>query len=428
MNELVVAWPWLAAMGVLILLSAFFSGSEAALFSLSPRGRRQLSRSGASGRLAHRLLSNPDELLSAILFWNLLINMTYFAIATIVASRFENDGSGSHSAALIFTIVTLLTIIFFSEMLPKSLAVAMPVRFSLLVGAPLGLAVRLVSPILPLVNATNQLAKRLIWPSFEPEPEIELRDIARAIDLGTDDAELKQRDRIVFHGLVEMAEMRVSELMRPRATLQFTTLPVDSSILETGTPPGGYLMVTDDDQKSITATIPVRLLRPSQVDHLDDANESVIYMPWSAPVSHVWHQLDEQDLNVAVVVNEFGEVVGAISVDDILRRVLAPRRNRDEEDVQEMSIQLLGEDRYRVKGSTALRELAKRLNLEVPDETIATVSGYIQRQTERFPRVGDQATLDRFTLVVMEQKDDVTWIEVSVTSESDGRSSQEPAV
>ncbi len=419
MNALAGAWPWFIAMGVLILFSAFFSGSEAALFSLSRRGRNQLSRSGAGGRLAHRLLGNPDQLLSAILFWNLLINMTYFAIATIVGSRLETQGEGGSTATWVFTLLTLLTIIFFSEMLPKSVAVLMPVEFSALVGPPLVLAVRMVQPILPLVNATNQVAKRLIWPTFEPEPDIELRDIARAIDLGTDDAELQQRDRIVFHGLVEMAEMRVSEIMRPRATLQLTTLPVDRSVLAQRRPPGGYLMVTDDEQKTISATIGVRLLRPSQVDHLNDAIEPVVYSPWSAPVSEVWHRLNEDDLSVAVVVNEFGEVVGAISVDDILRRVLAPRHNRDEEDSQAVTIESLGVDHYRVIGSASLRELAKRLSADLPDESIATVAGFIQRQTERFPRVGDTAVLDRFTLTVADQDNDVTWIEVQAI-EGDG--------
>ncbi len=419
MTGLAEAWPWFIAMGVLILFSAFFSGSEAALFSLSPRARRQLSRSGAGGRMAHRLLEDPERLLSAILFWNLLINMTYFAIATIVGSRLESGLEGGSSGVLLFTVITLLTIIFFSEMLPKSIAVLMPVRFSVLVGPPLVLAVRLVSPLLPLVNATNQLAKRLIWPTFEPESEIELSDIARAIDLGTDDAELQQRDRIVFHGLVEMAEMRVSEIMRPRSTLQFTSLLDDGNVLADGQPAGGYLMVTDDEQKTISAAIGVRLLRPSQVDDLGAAVEPVIYTPWSAPVSQVWHRLDEEDLSVAVVVNEFGEVVGAISVDDILRRVLAPRRNRDEENSEVIMIQPLGVDHYRVMGSVALRELAKRLAIELPEEAVATVSGYIQRQTERFPRLGDTAELGRFLLTVSEQDNEVTWIEVTQTNPPD---------
>ena len=83
------AWPLLLAMSVLILLSALFSGSEAALFSLSTRDKKLLRRGGIGGKIATRLLEHPEPLLSAILFWNLLINMTYFALAAILGSRLE---------------------------------------------------------------------------------------------------------------------------------------------------------------------------------------------------------------------------------------------------------------------------------------------------------------------------------------------------
>ena len=400
-------------MAVLILFSAFFSGSEAALFSLTPRGRRRLSRSGAGGRIADGLLADPDRLLSAILFWNLLINMTYFVIAPIVASRLESTENSGQSVALVFSAVSLLTIIFCSEMLPKSVAVLLPVRFSVWVGPPLALAVKIVSPILPVVDLTNQLLRRLIWPTFQREPEIELHDIARAIDLGTDDAALQQRDRIALHGLMEMAEVRASEIMRPRAKLCLCPFPIQSDELAKLNVPGGYVMVTDKDQKTITATIGIRHLRPSQIDNLETAVEDVIYVPWSAHVAQVWDQLDDADVSVAVVVNEFGEVVGAVLVDDVLRRVLAPRRGGDEDlGAGAASIVQLGDQHFRVLGSASLRALAKRLEIESPDETIATAAGFIQRQTERLPRLGDTARLSGYQLTVVEQADEVTWIEV----------------
>ena len=125
-----------------------------------------------------------------------------------------------------------------------------------------------------------------------------------------------------------------------------------------------------------------------------------------------------------MVVNEFGEAIGALSVDDILRRILAPRTGRDE--VDEASIQQLDADHYRVSGSASLRVLAKRLAIELPEEGIATVAGYIQRQNERLPREGDTAFLDRDQLCVIEQQDNVTWIDVRqsghVAGETEGRS------
>ena len=411
-------------MSVLILFSALFSGSEAALFSLQNRGRRQLARSGVGGRIAAGLLQQPERLLSAILFWNLLINMTYFAITAIIGGRLEADPNSGPSAAVTFTVASLVAIIFFSEMLPKSVAVMAPLRFSIVVGPPLAMAVKVVDPLLPTLRTSNLLARRLIWPAFEPEREIDLADIERAIELGTHDAALIERERVAMRGVVEMAETRVSEVMRPRAQLWFLPAPLQHSALIEGTPPGGNLLVTDAKVKQITGAIAVQRLRPSQIDDLNSAVEPVIFVPWSALVSQVWDQLNAEDCSVAVVVNEFGEAIGALSVDDILRRILAPRKGRDE--VDEASIQQIDTDHYRVSGSASLRVLAKRLAIELPEEGIATVAGYIQRQNERLPREGDTALLDRYELRVIEQQDNVTWIDVRRSDDKADQTGGEP--
>lgn len=417
MTGLAEVTPWLLAMGVLIVFSALFSGSEAALFSLTPRSRKSLNRAGIGGRIASGLLEDPERLLSAILFWNLLINMTYFAIAAIVGKKIEVSPSGGNTFAIIFTIVSLLTIIFFSEMLPKSLAVLAPLRLSVLVGPPLSLAVRIVSPALPLVAVTNQAASRLIWPTFEPEPEIDLADIERAIELGTDDAALLQRERMALRGLVEIAETRVNELMRPRSKLWTTTDISDRTLIVSEPLRSSYLMVMDADQDMIVKAVGMRMLRPSQMDDFASVAESVIYVPWSAYVSQVLDQLNEEDRSVAVIVNEFGECVGAVTIDDILRRVLAPRH--DEDFLGEASVQEIEPGRYRVWGSVSVRSLAKRLAIEVDGEGVTTIAGFIGRHNERLPRVGDAAPMDRFTLSVVEQEDEGVWIEV-IQSGSEG--------
>ncbi|QDT02637.1 hypothetical protein K227x_10150 [Rubripirellula lacrimiformis] len=409
MNAIVTVWPWLAAMAVLILFSALFSGSEAALFSLTPRNRKSLNRTGIGGRIAAALLEDPERLLSAVLFWNLLINMTYFAIAAIVGGKLEHDPEGGNSVAIAFTIAALMTIIFFSEMLPKSLAVLAPLRISTWIAPPLLLAVRIVSPALPLVAVTNQAASRLIWPSFQPEPEIDLTDIERAIELGTDDAALLQRERMALRGLVEIAETRVNELMRPRSRLWLCNDLHDRNAIVDGPFRSSYLMVMDEAQEMIVQAVGVRMLRPSHMDDLASVAEPVIYVPWSAYVSQVLDQLNEEDRSVAVVVNEFGELVGAVSIDEIMHRVLAP--SHDEDFLGEASIQEIETGRFRVWGSVSVRSLAKRLNIDVDGEGVTTVAGFIGRFNERLPRLGDNAPMGAFHLTVIEQEDEGVWIE-----------------
>lgn len=421
-QQMAASWPWLLTMFVLIVASALFSGSEAALFSLSTRQRRQLSRVGMAGKIADRLLSDPERLLSAVLFWNLLINMTYFAIASIVASRLEVgefSDAMDPSGTIVFTAASLLAIIFFSEMLPKSIAVLSPMKISLIVSVPLSVAVRIVSPVLPWVKAANLLTGRLIWPSFRKEPEMELSDIERAIELSTDDAALLQRERLALRGIVEMAETRASELMRPRGKLRICTA-VEEDWLGSGEPPGGYLMIADESGNNIVEAIGVRLLRPSQMDDLSSVAEPVIYVPWSARVSLVWERLTDEDLRVAVVVDEYGEAIGALTIEQILRHVLAPRRSRFGETHGEFAIESIGEDHYRVLGSVSLRVLVKRLEIDPPDESIATVAGYIQRQNERLPRLGDSATLSDFELMVVDQDNGELKIDVKRVVRHDG--------
>ena len=118
METLIQLLPWLLTMAVLMACSSFFSASEAALFYLQPRDRRDMENGGPGDKSAAALLEKPDRLLSAILFWNLVINIAYFAIASIVAIRMEATGLGN-TAAVSFAVVSLLAIIFFSEMLPK---------------------------------------------------------------------------------------------------------------------------------------------------------------------------------------------------------------------------------------------------------------------------------------------------------------------
>ena len=132
MNLLFEYAPWFAAMAVLVAASAFFSSSEAAMFYLTRADRRILSAGSRAQRIAVRLLADSDRLLTAVLFWNLVVNVAYFAISSIVALSLER--SGRHTEAAGVAAGSLLALIVLSEMLPKNLAVLKPRWAAALVG------------------------------------------------------------------------------------------------------------------------------------------------------------------------------------------------------------------------------------------------------------------------------------------------------
>ena len=239
---------------------------------------------------------------------------------------------------------------------------------------------------------------------------MDLSDIERAIELGTDDAAILQREKTALRELVQIAETRASEMMRPRSKLWITSPPITrAKVLAEGIR-DNYLLVTGDDPEYVTHAIRVRTLRPRRLDDLDNASEPVIYVPWSAMISQVLDQLNEEDRSVAVVVNEFGEMMGAVTIDDILQRVLSPRH--EDASLGESTIQSLAPDHYRVWGFVSLRRLSKHLGIDIDGEGVTTVAGYIGRTNERLARVGDGATMGDFRLTVTEQADPSVWIDV----------------
>lgn len=405
-----VILPWLFPMAALVVMSAFFSGSEAALFSLRPRDRRALQRGSAAARSAVRLLENPERLLSAILFWNLLVNMLYFGIVSIVGARLEQDPEIGHTAAITFTIASLLTIIFFSEMLPKSIAVIAPVRLASIIGPILTVAVQMISPVLPAVSFVNLLARRLIWPGFQPEPDLDLSDIERAIDFGTEDAALAARERGMLQQLVQMTDTRVGEWMRPRSQLQLETLPARNKTgkpvpvpLPPSMPADGYRLFTEPGGEEVVSAVATRLLRPNQLDDISAVIEPVLYVPWSSNVATAFDQMLQQNRQVAAVVNEYGETIGILTQDDIVGQILSGEEHtRHAADGAGQAARQLAPGLWHASGSTSARWLAKRLDIPLPEGRTVTLAGLMQRLNERVPRLGDTCDWEGYRLTVIE--------------------------
>ncbi len=397
--------PWLLPMLVLMVFSAFFSGSEAALFSLSPRDRRLLQRGERNGNWVRSVLSNPSRLLSAILFWNLVINLMYFSLASVVAAQLEAAPNGSNWVTLIFTSASLLGLIFFCEMLPKSLAVADPLRWSLRLGPWLAQAIRLTNPVLPLIEATNVGLRRLFFPRLKAEEELALSDVERAISLGTGDDHLASQERAILQHLVDIADTTVGEWMRPRSGLRIDSLPISDATFSQPVPADGYLFFAEADNEEITATIPVRRLRPSQLDDLSAAMESVVYAPWSAKVSRVFDLLTDQGRHVCAIVNEYGETIGILTVDDVIRQVLLGPDRRPL-NAPSLPVDFQSGKSLQVSGETSARHLAKLLGVPRPAGRSVTVSGLIQRLNERVPRVGDVCQWENFLLQVYAENEE----------------------
>jgi CBS domain containing-hemolysin-like protein len=381
--------PHLMAMLVLIGCSAFFSGSEAALFFLRPGDRRQLRKGTSAQRAAAGLLADPDRLLSAVLFWNLTVNVTYFAIASIAAIKLGKHAAAGQLQAFLFALAALLTVIFFSEMLPKTLAVLSPRRIASLVGIPLATAVRAVDPLMPALRTVTLLSRRLVWPHFSPEPYLEVSDLERAIELSTTDASLAEQERQVLHNIVSLSDVRVDEWMRPRMQFLSFRPPVALADLGGQLTPSGYLLITEPDSDEVAGAIALKQISSVARDHLERHADPVFYVPWCTTVANALNQMLTRDREVAAVVNELGETVGILTFEDLLSAIFTTTYGSGSRSVGREAIRSVAANVWEVTGMISLRRLARRLAVTLPPGRSITVSGILQEVLQRLPETGD---------------------------------------
>ncbi|MFH5804181.1 CNNM domain-containing protein [Alienimonas sp. DA493] len=411
----------------LTLVSGFFSGSETALFFLSPEDQRELARGSAPQRAAARLLDRPDRLLSAVLFWNLLTNLTYFVVSVVVAEAMLHEGYAT--AAGIVGLGGLASIILLGEVFPKSVAVAAPKAVAGLVALPLGLAVRAVDPLSPRLDALTRALTRTFWPKLETEEYLSADDLEHAVEAATATRELAGPERQVLRNLLDLSNVTAEEIMRPRGTYLTLPSPVRRSHLGGRAPAGGFVAVVDpaeppedgspppnpsaaDAQRVLMLDSASAALGPDPNDpdpRLDGRAVPLPFLPWCASAAAAWALLSETGRPAAGVVNEYGETVGVVTFDDVVDAVLRPDASRARRLLRSDPIRLRQESAdetpsWEVAGLTTLRYLLKRLDLpdDLSETDPVTVTGLLLEELEQLPELGDGCEWHGLRLTVEE--------------------------
>ena len=394
-------FPWLITMVLLMAGSGFFSASEAALFYLRPRIREKMQSGSAGEKMAYRLTEKPERLLSAILFWNLVINIAFFAISSMIAIRLEE--SDSASAPILFAVLSLLSIIFFSEMLPKNVAVLRPKRLASTFSIPLSFAVRAVDPIMPLLRSVNLISRRLIWPGFSPESYLEVADLEKAIEHSADNAQLIQQEQTVMRNIVALSSIRVDEWMRPRT--QFVTFrpPVSRmDLIRHGMPESGYLLVSENDSLEVSHAIRLGSQYELPEDSIERFAEPVEYMPWCTTVAEAFERMSQRNREVTVVVNEYGDTIGVLTIEDILETVFHDSPSRAKRLLDVEPLVQIDDMKWHVSGMMSVRRLARQLDVKIPATDSVTVGGLIQEVLQRLCADGDECEWGPLSLKVLQ--------------------------
>ncbi|MBC8291037.1 MAG: DUF21 domain-containing protein, partial [Planctomycetes bacterium] len=317
----------LLAMVCLLFGSGFFSSSETALFFLSSEELAEFQRSGRSSELrVVALLRDPDRLLTAVLFWNLVINLAYFSCGVVITERLIEMKSAGLAGA--FSIVSLSTMILCGEVVPKSSAVLFRGDLSRTVSLPLAFAVRAFDPLAPTFRRVTRSMRKMFWPTIRREKYLLADDLEQAIENSAGSAYVLGQERIVLHNILDLSEYPVEEIMRPRGTYPAFRPPVRLEDLRNEKTAAEYVVILNENGEDIDGAVSLGQFATLTSDDLSKTTGRIIHVPWCSSVAHVLQRMEDAGCQVASIINEYGDTVGIATYEDIVDTILAAEPSR----------------------------------------------------------------------------------------------------
>lgn len=402
----------LAALVVLLGLSALFSGSEVALFTLASSANPELEEENSgSAKRVQWLLQRPRSLLITILILNTLVNVGAAILAAVITIDIAHGLGWSEAVVLVLEVVVLtFVLLVVSEVAPKLMASRNPLSFAKRTSLLIYPLARILSPISSVMaKGTLRLQERMHKPADPLSPE----DVRTMADVGEAQGSLEEEERALIHSILEFGETTVREVMISRVDM--VSLP------ETATLDEALEAIRDSGHSRI----------PMFREHLDnviglvyakdllpflgrngDAVESPIkwesmvrqprFVPLSKKLDDMLEDFQEHSTHMAIVVDEYGGTAGLVTLEDLLEEVVG--EIWDEMDTpEEVLIQAQGPKTWKVQARIDLDDLAEKLDVELDTSEFdfETLGGLVFDQMGEVPEPGDEVSYERFDMEVL---------------------------
>ncbi len=389
----------LLGMGVLLLGSAFFSGTETALFSLTREQIKQLRSHGHHvDRLLKMLSDNPAGLLVAILFGNLVVNILFFSTSAVLALEVGSQHGDWWQAVIGFGV--LLIVILAGEILPKAIGISFPERVVRLNSLPLRGWFHFLGPVRWILEA---ITKRM-EPKGQHDNRLDSDELKMLIDATQHDPTFGKQEKAIVEDIVNLPEIRVRELMIPRVEQFFRRSDALSGevLMEAAEQGIELIPIYEEDEDQIVGVVEVRdlFINDDPSRPLIDFSNPVPFVPETKRADAMLREFLEERPRMVCVVNEYGGLAGTVILEDLLEEVVG------EFDVMDVpAVEQLGETTYRLQGNLGIREWRSLFVGFLPNEAmhdlaLDTLSGLVVSLLKRMPQSGDVAQLGnlRFTV------------------------------
>ena len=406
------AHDWLAIVTVfvLLLLSAFFAGSETALTASSRASMARLEKQGNKrAGIVNRLLEQRERLLGALLFGNNAVNIAASALATGVLLTWVG-----HAGVVYATVVMTIIVVVFSEVLPKTAAFNAPDRIALVVARPMYWFVKLFGPVLMAIEALVRWLLKFAGMTVGEDQEVlsGREELRGAVDLLHSEGGVETLDRDMFGGVLDLRDLVVSDVMIHRTGM--ITLNADDSsedlVNAVIASPVTRLPLWRGNPENIVGILHVKdLLRALHAVDGDAAKVDIAALmtpPWFVPdmrpVSEQLKAFRRRKTQIALVVDEYGEVEGLVTLEDILEEIVGDIT--DEHDVAIPGVRRQPDGSANVDGAVPIRDLNRIMDWNLPDQEATTIAGLVIHEARSIPEVGQSFTFHGFRFRVLRRE------------------------
>ncbi len=393
----------LAVLFLLILLSAFFSAAEIGMMTLNRYRLRHLASSGhGPARIAARLLERPDRLLSVILLGNNFANIAASSVATLLALHLY----GTPAIGIVTGLLTLVVLVF-AEVAPKTVAALYPERVAFPIAYVLAVLLKLLSPLVWLVNTLANGLLLLVGFSInrrraDQMNTEELRTVVREAG-----AFIPQTHQQMLLAILDLENMTVEDVMVPRGEIEIVDLDSDWDHILARVTSSHYsqLPACHGSFDRVAGVVQIRrvllLMRSGKFgrEDLEKLLEAPYFVPEGTTLGRQLLHFRQTKRRIALVVDEYGDVVGLLSLQDILQEIVgefaAPVPGLTDD------VQPQDDGSYLVSGSMTLRDLNRRLDWDLPMTGPKTLNGLITEYLEDIPETGTSLALEGYQIEIV---------------------------
>ena len=385
----------------LLILSAFFSGSETALMKLNRYRLQHLVKQKHSGAIkAQRLLQRPDRLLGLILLGNNFVNILASSLATIIAIRLMGE-AGIPIAAGLLTLIVLI----FSEVAPKTLAALKPEVIAFPAAWIYTPLLKLFYPIVWVVNLFANLLLRIFGIHATKKTKDALNKEELKMIVSESDSVIPAKYQNMLLSILDLETATVEDIMTPRNEIIGIDLedPIEDIIEFLKNSPHTRIPVY---KKSIDRVIGILHLRKILFQiNVENFNKNIIidniskpvFIPESTPLHKQIHNFKVEKMRIGLVVDEYGDVLGLVSLDDLLQEIVGEIITEDE------NVTVQKDGSHIVDGSVTIRELNRINNWNLPTDGPKTLNGLIIEFMETIPEPGTSLKLHGYTLEILKR-------------------------